>query len=53
MGSHCSADLEEIKSQLEKAVGKDELQRQLSQVSLTTSDGLRSRKGSTCSSIRR
>lgn len=53
MSPRCPADLEEIKSQLERAVGKDELQRQLSQMSLTASDGLRSRKGSTSSSIRR
>ncbi|KAJ1525343.1 hypothetical protein ONE63_010161 [Megalurothrips usitatus] len=46
-------DLEEIKAQLEKAVGKEELQRQISQASLISSEGHRSRLDSTGGSIRR
>ncbi|KAK3912845.1 Canalicular multispecific organic anion transporter 2 [Frankliniella fusca] len=42
-------DLQEIKAHLEKAVGKEELQRQISQVSLSGSDGMRSRKDSVAS----
>ncbi|XP_034255070.1 multidrug resistance-associated protein 1-like [Thrips palmi] len=46
-------DLEEIKAHLEKAVGKEELKRQISQASIISSDGIRSRRGSSGSSIRR
>ncbi|XP_034237463.1 multidrug resistance-associated protein 1-like [Thrips palmi] len=52
-GDDVVEDLEEIKAHLEKAVGKDELQRQISQVSLTGSDGVRSRKGSAVGSLKR
>ncbi|KAE8736524.1 ABC-transporter, subfamily C member 18, partial [Frankliniella occidentalis] len=46
-------DLQEIKAHLEKAVGKEELQRQISQASLISSEGMRSRKGSVASGSRK